>query len=153
MAENQLTTDVSLKRSPYSSKVTLIPSAAYTATDTPVVSQTIKGAEFYDAFNALLVITTLGGANNTVDVYFQGRAPNGTSWFDFAHMTQKSATGSHMYTYRPAGAWEFLVQDAALDAGVINSVNMPSEIRVKVAMGGTVSITYSLFLEFFRRGA
>ena len=151
MAATQLTTAVSLKRSPQYAKVALIPSAAYTAANTPVISVTLKGCEWYDSFNALLQVDTLGGASNTVDVYFQGLAPDGATWFDIAHMTQKIATGDVMYTYRSAGAWEFPVTDATLDAGVINTVNLPSQMRVKVAMGGTSTITYALDLEFFRR--
>lgn len=153
MPATQLTTAVSLKRAPSSAKVALIPSAAYTAANTPVISVTLKGCEWYDSFNALLQLDTLGGALNTVDVYFQGLAPDGATWFDMASMTQKVATGDYMFTYRPAGAWEFTVQDAAIGAGAVNTVNLPSQMRVKVAMGGTVTITFALDMEFFRRGA
>lgn len=153
MAANQLTTNVSLKRAPYSAKIAIIPSAAYTVANTPVISVTMKGCEWYDSFNVLLQFDAQGTAGNSIDVFFQGLAPDGTTWFDIAHMAQKIATGDFMFTYRPAGAWEFPVQDAAVDAGVVNTVNLPSMLRVKVSMGGSTTSTYALDMEFFRRGA
>lgn len=153
---SQLTTNVTLKRTPYFSRVpSLIPSAAYTVASTPVISQTLKGTDWYDSFTAMLTITSFDGAGNTIDVYFQGLAPDGFTWFDIANMpsAQMTTAGNYIYTYRPVGAWMFAITDAAIGAGGVNTVNVPTQFRVKIALVGTVTVTFALHVEFYRRSA
>ncbi len=149
---SQLTTAVSLKRAPYSSKALLIPSSAYTVASTPVISSTLRGTEYYDSFNALLQLTALSGAT-TVDVYFQGLAPDGLTWFDIAALVTKTATGSTMFTWKGVGGWEFRLTDGTLGPGAVNTCNMPSQFRIKVVLGVGTSATFQIDVEFFRRGA
>ena len=150
---SQLTTAVSLKRHPTYGRVAIIPTAAYTVASTPVISSTLKGSDWFDTFNLLLTVTTLSGSSNTVDLYIQGLAADGTTWYDVGKMTQKTAAGTYFYSYRPAGVWEFTVTDASASEGQTNTINMPSQMRIKVALGGTSTITFQVDMEFFKRGA
>ena len=150
---SQLTTAVSLKRHPTYGRVAIIPTAAYAVSSTPVISVTMKGSDWFDAFNLLLTVTTLSGSSNTVDVYIQGLAPDGSTWYDVGKMTQKTAVGTYFYSFRPAGAWDFTVTTGTATEGQTNTVNMPPQMRIYVTIGGTSTITFQVDMEFFKRGA
>lgn len=145
-------TSGTLKLAPYSSHITPIPgSTNYDVTSTPLISATILGADFFDTFNAMVNITTMPGTVTSADVYIQGLAPDGTTWYDLYHFTQFVATGNKVYSFRPAGCWEFTVQDAALAAQSTNTVNLPRQMRIKIVFAGTGNIQMAVDMEFFRR--
>lgn len=141
-----------LKLAPNSSKITVIPSAAYTlAADTPIQSTVIKGTDRYDQFHGLIDITAVVGAC-LLDVYIQGLAADGVSWFDMMHVTQLApvAAQQQIFSYRAVGVQDAALTNATMGVGS-TSFTIPSQMRVWCVLSGGTSMTFSIAMEFIRK--
>ncbi len=142
-----------LRMSSGSSRVTAIPSAVYTvASSTPIQSTAIKGTDRYERYHGLIDVTAVSGAT-TLDVYIQGLAADGLSWFDMQHITQLAPTGAmqQIFSYTPVGVQDALLTAASMPVGS-TSFTIPSQMRVWCVLATGTSMTFSITMEFIRRG-
>lgn len=114
------------------------PAAAGTATVGPVSRM--------DKFETLAIVATLQGATGgTLDVYIQGTADAGQTWFDIVHFTQLAAAAPAstkvVQLSRTAGAAAITTSgDAQLAAGTVLNGEWGDQLRTKfVAGAGTTA--------------
>lgn len=144
-------TSGTLKQSSFSSRITAIPSAAYTvASDTPIQSTVIKGCDRYERFTGLVDVTAVSGAT-TLDVYIQGLLPDQTAWQDLMHLAQFTPTGAvqRVFGYTHVGVQDQAVETAAMGVGAY-SLPIPASMRVWCVLAVGTNMTFSITMEYIR---
>jgi len=141
-------------------QITLVPSAARTASATEAV--TINAPNLYDSAVFLLSVTAAAtDVGDTLDVYLQHSPDGGTTWDDFAHFTQVLGNGG---VKKFLASWAHWVTaesemkapaDAGLAAGVLQGpVSSTWRVKWVIVDAGTddASFTFSVTMSGRRGG-
>jgi hypothetical protein len=136
---------------PKSQDVTLLAAAARTSSGTSVVSSTFE--EYTEALFLLNVTAAATEVDDTLDVYLQKTADNGTTWDDFVHFTQVLGNGGAKkfiaeWTSKATPESEMhAAQDGTMAVGVAQGP-LGKKIRVKWVIvdpgGGAASFTFTV---------
>jgi hypothetical protein len=109
--------------------LTLLPSAARTATSTAEIGGVVSE---FDSIDIFLDVTAVSGTNPTMTVTYQASVDGGVTWFD-------------------------VTSGAAITTAIKQSINVPSKLgamgRLSYVIGGTTpSFTFSAIAQVRRSG-
>jgi hypothetical protein len=138
-----------LAATPASAQVTLVSSAARTASGTQAV--TITAPDLYDSAVFLLSVSAAATeVGDTLDVYVQSSPDGGTTWDDFIHFTQVLGNGGakkHLASWAQWITAESEMKapaDAALAAGVLQGpVSGTWRVKWVVVDAGTANASFT----------
>lgn len=102
-----------------------------------VTSDAITGCDKYSALVLQAKFASTGGTSPTFNIYLQQLAPDGSTWYDIASMTQITANGNYILAVVSAGSSNFTATTGTLTAGTILSVPFGGNMRVFIDVGGT----------------
>jgi hypothetical protein len=130
-------------------QVTLVPSAARTASGTQAV--TIPAPNLYDSAVFLLTVSAVAtDVGDTLDVYLQSSPDGGTTWDDFAHFTQVLGNGGAKKFLASWAHWVTAESemkapaDAGLAAGVLQGpVSATWRVKWVVVDAGTANVSFT----------
>ena len=126
---------------------TLVPSAAYTASDTagPWL------ADFFSSAEITLVVTTCSG---TLNLFLQSLQPDDTTYADIAAWPQMTTavyttTGTVRLSFVNGGNTIDVTKDGSLTANSVLTVAFGAKQRVKYTIAGTgATVTFGVFGNF-----
>ena len=126
---------------------TLVPSAAYTSSDTagPWL------CDFFSSEGITVAVTTCSG---TLSVYLQKLLPDNATYSDIAAFSQYTTavyttTGTKTLNFVNGGNTLVTDTDAALAANTVQTVHFGSQQRIKFVIAGTgATVTFGVFGNF-----
>ena len=126
---------------------TLVPSAAYTASDTagpfPV--------DFFSSAEITVAVTTCSG---NLDVYVQKLLPDNTTYDDIEHFAQWTTgtfttTGTYVLSFVNGGNTINQQKAVGLAVNTVNTVHFGSKWRINYVIAGTgATVTFGVFGNF-----
>ena len=122
---------------------TLVPSAAYTASDT-------AGPWPCDFFSSEEITVAVTSCSGTLNVYVQKLLGDDSTYDDIAAFSQYSnATGTKILSFVNGGNTLNTQAAAALAAGTVNTVHFGSKQRINfVIAGASATVTFGVFGNF-----
>lgn len=131
----------------HATNFTLLPSTTQTASGTASGYLPVQG--FTQALLQLSV-SAASGTSPKLDLYLQTRLPDATTYTDLAHFTQATGTGNWYVSMITGANSAAAVQDAALAAGTVASIDFQGFWRLKWVIAGTTpSFTFTVYASLY----
>lgn len=112
----------------------------------------IVGCSQFKSFLFTVKIANQAGTSPTLNVYLQNLMPDGSTWGDFASLTQITTNGTYQqpYVVGATAPASFTLTDGTLTAGTVKVMPICDILRVKLTYGGTnPRHDVTLGIEFF----